>query len=115
MRGLFIRGDLVGFCGSVYDASHESKHTSWLHSHLIKFLTISKSVFFFNLALLTSVILLFLIELKNRLLHYFLRCVSSNLHSQLLDAEQQSSMVMHVMIMVVAELVHNIKDTCFKA
>lgn len=114
MRGLFIRGDLVGFCGSVYDASHESKHTSWLHSHLIKFLTISKSGFFFlNLALLTPVILLFLIELKNRLLHYFLRCVSSNLHSQLLDAKQQ--MVMHVMIMVVAELVHNIKDTCFKA
>lgn len=92
MRGLFIRGDLVGFCGSVYDASHESKHTSWLHSHLIKFLTISKSgvffVLFFNLALLTSVILLFLIELRNRLLRYFLRYVSSNLHSQLLDAEQ---------------------------
>lgn len=114
MRGLFIRGDLVGFCGSVYDASHESKHTSWLHSHLIKFLTISKSVFF-NLALLTSVIFFFLVELKNMLLRYFLRCVSSNLHSQLLDAEQQSSMVMHVLIMVVAELVHNIKDTCFKA
>lgn len=108
MRGLFIGGDLVGFCGSVYDASHESKHTSWLHSHLIKFLTISKSVFF-NLALLTSVIFFFLIELKNRLLRYFLRCVSSNLHSRLLDAEQQSSMVVHVLIMVVAELVHNIR------
>lgn len=43
MRGLFIKGVSVGFCGNVYNASHESKNTSWLHSYLIKFLTISKS------------------------------------------------------------------------
>jgi len=60
---------------------------------------------------LTSVIsLFFLIELKNRLLLYFPRSVSSDLDSRLLDAERQSSMVMHVLITVVAELVHSIKE-----